>query len=139
VPPFGVKDLVEKKIRVVVRAGEAKEMADQTIRVNVANLNSLNTKRAAIQKFMEIVAQTIDWSYSNPKAFEYFAEAAKVTPEVAKRSVDEFYPKSALQLGEIRGLQKTLDEALQYKRITEKKTPKDVAGLFDLMIAPKKF
>jgi NitT/TauT family transport system substrate-binding protein len=139
VPPFGVKELVENKIRVVVRASEAKEMADQTIRVNVANLNSLKTKRAAIQKFMDIVAKTIDWSYSNPKAFEYFAEAAKTTPVVAKRSVDEFYPKSALQLGEIRGLQKTLDEAVQYKRLTEKKTPKDMAGLFDIMIKPGKF
>jgi NitT/TauT family transport system substrate-binding protein len=66
-----------------------------------------------------------------------YAEIAKVTPAVAKRSVEEFYPKSALQISEVRGLQKTLDEALQYKRITEKKTEKDAAGMIDIVYKPK--
>ena len=47
---------------------------------------------------------------------------------MAKRSVDEFYPKAALQLTEIRQLQKTLDEAYQFKRLTEKKTEKEGKG-----------
>ena len=57
---------------------------------------------------------------------------------VAKRSVEEFFPKSALQIGEIRGMQKTLDEALQYKRLSSKKTPKDIAGLIDIVYKPGK-
>jgi len=137
VPPFGVKEITENKIRVVVKADDIKGMQDQTIRVNVANLESLKTKREAITKFMKIVAKSIDWAYSgDPEVYKMYGEIAKVPPEVAKRSVEEFYPKSSLQLGEIRGLQKTLDEALQYKRITEKKTEKDAAGMIDIVYKP---
>ena len=138
VPPFGINELNENKIRIVARSADLTDMQDQTIRVNVANLNSLNTKRDAITRFMKVYAETIDWSYSNPKAFELYAGIAKVSREVAKRSVDEFYPKAALQVGEIRGLQKTLDEALQFKRLTEKKTEKDVAGMLDILYKPGK-
>jgi NitT/TauT family transport system substrate-binding protein len=137
VPPFGVKEITENTIRVVVKADDIKGMQDQTIRVNVANLESLKTKREAITKFMKIVARSIDWAYSgDPEVYKMYGEIAKVSPEVAKRSVEEFYPKSSLQLGEIRGLQKTLDEALQYKRITEKKTEKDAAGMIDIVYKP---
>jgi NitT/TauT family transport system substrate-binding protein len=136
VPPFGVQELSDGKIRIVARSSDAKDMQDQTIRVNVANLNSLKAKRDAITKFMKVIHETIEWSYKDPKAYEMYAEIAKVTPAVAKRSVEEFYPKSALQVGEIRGLQKTLDEALQYKRVTEKKTEKDAAGLIDIVYKP---
>jgi NitT/TauT family transport system substrate-binding protein len=138
VPPFGVKDLAEGKIRILIKAEQAKDMRDQTVRVNVANLESLKTKRDAITRFMKVYAKAIDWAYSNPKVFQYYAEIAKTTPEVAKRSVDEFYPKAGLQIAEIRGLQKTLDEALQYKNLSEPKTVKDMAGLFDIVYKPGK-
>jgi len=138
VPPFGIKELNDNEIRIVAKSADAADMADQTIRVNVASLEALKTKREAITKFMKIISDTIDWSYSNPKVYEYYAEIAKVTVPVAKRSVEEFFPKSALQIGEIRGLQKTLDEALQYKRLSSKKTPKDIAGLIDIVYKPGK-
>jgi len=140
VPPFGVQDINDGKIRVIVKAGDIKGMQDQTIRVNVANLNSLKSKRDAITKFMKIVDETIDWCYkggTNPECMKMYAEIAKVSEPVATRSVKDFYPKSALQIGEVRGLQKTLDEALQYKRVSEKKTEKDAAGMIDIVYKPK--
>jgi NitT/TauT family transport system substrate-binding protein len=137
VAPFGVKEITEGKIRVVVKAGDIKGMQGQTIRVNIANLESLKSKRAAITKFVQVLAKSIDWAYSDPKVYQYYAEIAKVTPAVAKKAVEDFYPKSMFQLGEVLGLQKTLDEALQYKRVTEKKTEKDAAGMFDILYKPK--
>jgi NitT/TauT family transport system substrate-binding protein len=137
VPPFGVQDMSDGKIRVVVKAGDVKGMQDQSVRVNVANLESLKTKREAITKYMKAIAEAIDWAYSDPKAIEFYAKVAKVPVAVAKRSVDEFFPKAAFQLGTVHGLQKTLDEALEYKRISEKKTEKDAAGLIDIVYKPK--
>ena len=140
VPPFGVQDINDGKIRVIVKASDIKGMQDQTIRVNVANLNSLKSKRDAITKFMKIVDETIAWCYkggTNPECMKMYAEIAKVSEAVATRSVKDFYPKEALQIGEIRGLQKTLDEALQYKRVSEKKTEKDAAGMIDIVYKPK--
>jgi NitT/TauT family transport system substrate-binding protein len=140
VPPFGVQEIEDGKIRVIVKASDIKGMQDQTIRVNVANLNSLKSKREAVTKFMKIVADTIDWCYqggTNPECMKMYAEIAKVSDAVATRSVKDFYPKASLQIGEVRGLQKTLDEALQYKRVSEKKTEKDAAGMIDIVYKPK--
>lgn len=138
VPPFGVKELNANEIRILAKGSDATALQDVTIRVDVANLNSLKTKRQAITNFMKAVSEAIDWMYSDPKALEMYAAEAKVSLDVAKRTVEEFYPKSALQIGEIRGLQATLDQALEYKRLPEKKTAKEMQGMIDIVYNPAK-
>ena len=136
VVPFGLKDVQDGKIRIIARASEAAELQNQTIRVNLANVDSLKTKRASIVKFMQVIQKSIDWGYSNPKAIEIFAQNMKVSRDVAKKAVDEFYPRSAMQIAEIRDLERSLKDALEYKFIQAPKTPKDIAGLFDIVYKP---
>ena len=138
VVPFALKDVNDGRIRSVARASEATELQNQTIRANLANVNSLKTKRASIVKFMQVIEKSIDWAYSNPQAIDIFAKNMKVTRDIAKKAVDEFYPKSAMQLGEIRDLERSLKDALDFKFLTEPKTPKDFAGLFDIVHKPSK-
>src|SRR4051794_7663565 len=45
VVPFALKDVNDGKIRIVARASDAKDLQNQTIRANLANVNSLKTKR----------------------------------------------------------------------------------------------
>jgi NitT/TauT family transport system substrate-binding protein len=136
VVPFALKDVQDGKIRIVARANEAKELQNQTIRANLASVNSLKTKREAITKFMQVIQKSIDWAYTNPKAIEIFAKNMKVTPDIAKQAVDGFYPKSAMQIGEIRDLERSLKDALDFKFIPSPKTPQDIAGLFDIVYKP---
>jgi NitT/TauT family transport system substrate-binding protein len=136
VPPFALRELQEKKIVIVARAREATELADQTIRVNIANVDALKNKRAAMTRLMQVYDRAIKWAYTNPKAIDYFAESAKVPRDIAKQAVDEFFPQAALQVGEIRGLDMTLKDALQYKFITAAMTHKDVEPLFDVLYKP---
>jgi NitT/TauT family transport system substrate-binding protein len=136
VPPFALRELQEKKIVIIARAREATELADQTIRVNIANVEALKNKRAAITRLMQVYDRAIKWAYTNPKSTDYFAESAKAPRDIAKQSVDEFFPQSALQIGEIRGLEMTLKDALQYKFINATMTPKDVEPLFDILYKP---
>src|SRR5215470_3664605 len=131
VPPFALRELQDGKIVIVARAREATELRDQTIRVNIASVDALNGKRAAITRLMQVYDRAIRWAYSNPKAIDYFAEFAKVPRDLAKQAVDEFYPQAATQIGEIRGLDLTLRDALQYKFIAQAMAPKDVEPLFD--------
>jgi NitT/TauT family transport system substrate-binding protein len=86
---------------------------------------------------MEVIQKSIDWAYTDPKAIEIFAKNMKVTPDIAKKAVTDFYPKSAMQIGEIRDLDRSLKDALDFKFIASPKTPKDVAGLFDIVYKPK--
>ena len=136
VVPLGLKDVQDGKIRIIGRSSEATELANQTIRVNLANVDSLKTKRASIIKFMQVIQKSIDWGYTNPQAIEIFAKNMKVTPAIAKTAVDSYYPKSAMQLGEIRDLERSLKDALDYKFIPAAKTPKDIEGLFDVVYKP---
>jgi NitT/TauT family transport system substrate-binding protein len=139
VVPFALKDIQDGKARIVARASEAKDLQNQTIRVNLASVNSLKTKRATIAKFMEVIHKSIEWAYGpgNAKAIEIFAKNMKVTPDIAKKAVSEFYPKAAMQLGEIRDLDRSLKDALDFKFVPSPKTPKDVAGLIDIVYKPK--
>jgi NitT/TauT family transport system substrate-binding protein len=136
VPPFALRELQEGRITIIARAREATELKDQTIRVNLASVGALAQKRDAITRLMQVYDKAIAWSYSNPKAIDYFAEYAHVPRDIAKQAVDEFYPREALQTGEIKGLEMTLRDALQYKYISSAVTPKDVAGLIDIVYKP---
>ena len=135
-PPFALREIQEKKINIIARAREATELRNQTIRVNIANVNSLNTKRDAITRLMQVYNEAIDWSYSNPRAIEYFAEFAKAPPDIAGAAVKEFFPREALQIGEIRDLDRTLQDAVQYKFTASLLTQQDIAGLFDILYKP---
>ena len=85
---------------------------------------------------MRVYARAIDWAYQDPRAIEIFARNMKLTDAIAKKAVAEFYPKEGLQIGEIRGLDLTLKDALDYKYVPEAKTPKDIEALFDIVYRP---
>ena len=137
VPPFALRELQEGRIAIVARARDATELKDQTIRVNLAGADALTRKRGAITRLMQVYDKAIEWSYANPKAIDYFAETAKVPRDIARQAVEEFYPREALQTVEIKGLDLTLKDALQYKYISSPMTPKDVAGLIDIVYTPR--
>ena len=136
--PFGLPNVLDKQIVVIARTGDVPQLANQTIRVNIANPESLRTKRAAIEKFMRVYARAIDWAYQDPRAVEIFATNMKLALPIARKAVDEFYPKAGLQIGEIKGLDLTLKDALDYKYIPTPKTAQEIAGLFEILYRPEK-
>ncbi len=136
VVPFGLKDANDGKIRIVARAEEAKELADQTIRVNLVSADTLKTKRDTLVKFMRAYWNAVEWAYQSKEAIAIFAKNMNVSPELAKKAVDEYYPKSAMQIGEIRGLDGLLKDALTYKYIPAAKTAADLAGMIDIVYKP---
>ena len=133
VPPFALKDIQDNKIVIIARGSDVAEVQGQTIRVNVANANALKEKRDAFKRYVQALGRAIDWAYSSPDALANYAEIAKVPVEHAKMTRDDFFPKESLQLGEVRSLELTLQQALQFKYITAPLEPKDVAGLFDML------
>src|SRR5262249_5010172 len=87
VVPFGLKDVGEGKTRIVARAEEAKELQDQSIRVNLVTEETLKSKRETLVKFMRAYQKAIDWAYQSPEAIEIFAKNMNVTPDIAKKAV----------------------------------------------------
>jgi NitT/TauT family transport system substrate-binding protein len=138
VPPFALKDLQEGKIAIIARGNDVEAIKAQTVRVNVANANALKQKREAFVSYVKALARAVDWAYSSPDALSNYAAIARVPVDQAKMTRDEFYPKEALQLAEIKGIDVTLQQALDFKYVTKPMTKEDVAPLFDLLAAEKR-
>ena len=58
--------------------------------------------------------------------------------EQAKITRDDFFPKKSLQLAEVKSLDVTLQQALDFNYITKPMTKQDVAGLFDMLATKKR-
>jgi NitT/TauT family transport system substrate-binding protein len=137
VPPFVLQHLSEGRLQIIARGSDVAAIRNQTIRVNVANANALKQKRDAFVRYIRALGQAIDWAYSGSAAIDAYAEIAKVPRELAQRTRDEFYPKEALQLAEVRGIDLTLKQALEFKYITAPLSVTDVQqGLIDILHKP---
>src|SRR3954453_15034332 len=90
-PPFGLKEIDEGKIRVVARAPDSSLVRGQTIRVVVANAETLTKKKDAIRRFMDAYRETIEYMYTEkPQVIKDYAEFVKVPEPLAKKVRDDF-------------------------------------------------
>jgi len=134
VPPFVLQQLAEGRLKIIARGSDVAAIRNQTIRVNVANANALKERRDALVRYVRALKRAIDWAYADDAAIDAYAEIAKVPRALAQRTRDEFYPKDSLQLTEVRGLDLTLKQALEFKYITAPLAPADVQnGLIDIL------
>jgi len=135
--PFGLTEAKAGEIRIIARGLDSDIFKNETVRVNFLNTTVLAEKKAAIDTFNKVYAKTIAWSYSDPKAIDYFAEATGVSHDVAQQARDEYLPPPSVQPYEIKGLDLALQQAADFKFTAKKLTPEDVAPLFsDMMKKP---
>ena len=136
-PPFGLKEMDEGKIHLVARATDAALVRGQTIRVMVANAETLKSRKAVIERFMQAYRESIDYMYSsNPQVLADYSEFARIAPAMAKRVRDDFFPKSLIDPDAIHGLDTLLPEAVNLKFISEPLTKEQIAEL--IQIPPRK-
>ena len=136
-PPFGLKEMDEGKIHLVARATDAALVRGQTIRVMVANAETLKSRKAVIGRFMQAYRESIDYMYSsNPQVLADYSEFARISPAMAKRVRDDFFPKSLIDPDAIHGLDTLLPEAVNLKFISEPLTKEQIAEL--IQIPPRK-
>ena len=88
-------------------------------------------------RFVQALSRAIDWAYSDPHAIDNYAEIAKVPRALAQRTRDEFFPKESLQLAEVKGLDVTLKQALEFKYITAPMSVADAQGMLDILYQPE--
>jgi NitT/TauT family transport system substrate-binding protein len=94
--PYGLDQAQQKKIRVIARGSDAKELNGQTVRVNIANANFLKNRHDVAVRYMRAYAETVDWMYKNPAAAQAaYAKAFGTTPEQGKE-IQAFFTRTAL-------------------------------------------
>jgi NitT/TauT family transport system substrate-binding protein len=127
--PFGL-DLVDKgEIRIIARGSEIAARANQTVRVCIANVPTLENRKDTVAAFMQGYREALDWMYSDPSALKAYEEFSHVPERLMTRWRDEFFPKAALWPDEIKGLDITLADALKTKFIAKPFTDEQVKDL----------
>src|SRR6476619_2773128 len=134
-PPFGLDALAEGRARLIALANDLPSVRNQTVRLIIANATDLAKRREVYDRFIKAYRETIDWMYSDPKAIEAFAKYASISPATAQTVRDQFYPKSMLQLDEVKGMGELMQDAIAFKYIPAALTQ---AQLDELLQLPRK-
>ncbi len=114
-PPFGVQELEDGKIRIVARASDVEALRSQTVRVMISNLDTVEHRKDAIDRYIAAYRETLDWMYSSPDAIKAYAEWVKVPENVALRSRKEFFPRDNLRLDRLEGVDLAMEDAVTFK------------------------
>ena len=125
-PPLGFDLLDEGKIRIFARANDVPSLRGQTVRVNIANADSLKARRDAHVRFMQGFREVIDWMYSDPKALDMYADYRKTSLRNAARMRDEFFAKSALDPDSVKGMDTLMVEGVNFKYLAKLLTPEEL-------------
>ena len=114
-PPFGVKEIKEGKIRIVIRGSDVPSLRGQTVRAIIVNADALKNKKDAIMRFVKAYREAADWMYSDPKAMAMYAQKIKADEGLIRESVAEFHPKAAMQSDKMADLEGAIADAVKLK------------------------
>src|SRR5438067_819237 len=132
-PPFGLQQLDEGKIRIVASGNDATVFKGQTVRLLITTAQTLQSRKAAIDRFMKAYRETIDWLYSNdPAALKTYADFVGITVEMARRTRDDFFPRAAVDPDRIVGLDTIVPDAVALKFTAAPLTKEQLAELIQL-------
>jgi len=134
-PPFGLDALANGKARLIALANDLPSVRNQTVRLIIANAADLEKRREVYARFIAAYRETIDYMYSNDKALELFAKYADIPVETARTVRDKFYPKTMLQLDEVKGMPDLMQDAIAFKYLPAALDQKQLDVLLQL---PKK-
>lgn len=124
--PIGLDREESGEIRVIASGNDAPGVKEQSVRVHIVNSNFLEQNRDVVKRFLQAYQETLDWAYGSDEALKMWAEMNDLTLEQARAARDRGYPREALQLYPIQGMDKNIQEALDNKRLDEPLTEEQV-------------
>lgn len=134
-PPFGVKELKEGKIRMLIRGSDVPSLKGQTVRTIIVNADALKNKKDAIMRFVKAYRESVDWMYSDPKAIEMYAVKIKSDPALLKESIAQFHPKETMQSDRMEDIDGAVRDAVKLKFLDKPMTKEQLSEL--LQIPPR--
>jgi len=132
-PPFGLQQLDEGRIRIIAVGNDATVFKGQTVRLLITNTQTLANRRPAIDRFMKAYRETIDWLYSSdPNALKTYADFVAISIDMARRTRDDFFPRSAVDPARIVGLDTIVQDAVTLKYTAAPVTKEQLAELIQI-------
>jgi NitT/TauT family transport system substrate-binding protein len=134
-PPFGLDQLDQKQIRIIATGNDASAFKGQTVRLLIANAESLKSKKDAIDRYMKAYRETINYLYADPAALKVYSDWLKITEAKAKRTRDDFFPRASIEPDKIVGLDTIVKDAVALKFTANELSKDQLADL--IRISPR--
>jgi NitT/TauT family transport system substrate-binding protein len=131
-PPFGLDQLDKGEIRRIATGNDAAVFKGQTVRTLVTNVKTLQTRKAAIEKFMKAYRETIDWLYSSDDALKVYSEWMNIPVAKLKRTRDEYFTKEAVNPDKIVGVDAIAKDAVVLKFTATELSKEQLAELIQI-------
>ena len=127
-PPIGLDLLDQGKIRILA-TGNDTLFKDQTVRLLITNTQTLQSRKAAIDRYIKAYRETVEWMYSDPAALKTYAEFAGISEATAKRIRDTFFTRQSISPDNIKGLDVIVKDAVALKFTASELTKEQLAEL----------
>src|SRR6266508_2004541 len=133
--PFGVAELEAGKTRLIMKSSEAPDFDKQTSRVTIANADELKARPDVFARYMRGYRDSLAWIYGTPEGLKAYAEFSRLPEGTARRALQEFLPRSAVNPDRISGIEEVMADAIAFKFIS---TPLSKDQLSELIRIPER-
>lgn len=130
-PPFGLDQLDQKQIRILASGNDADAFKGQTVRLLATTAPVLQGKKNAIDRYMKAYRETIDFMYTDA-GLKVYADWLKIPEAKARRTRDDFFPKSSVDPDQITGLDTIVKDAVALKFTANELTKEQLAELIQI-------
>jgi len=135
-PPLGLQQIDDGKIRVIATGNDATVFKGQTVRTLITTQAVLQSKKAAMERYMKAYREIVEWMYSDdPAALKAYADFVGISVAMAKRTRDDFFPKGAIDPDRIVGLDVIVPDAVALKFTATQLTKDQLAELIQVPFA----
>lgn len=130
--PFGLKEMRDGKIRMLAWGDKASNISNQTMRVNIVNTRMFDERKETLRKFMVAYYEAWDWAYESPEAVKIISETFSIPADIIQEVRTKYTTRKLTQLAEIKNLQQTIKDAVEFKYLSAPLTADQEKTLFQL-------
>ncbi len=124
--------VLDGTVRVIARTSEIPWLNNQTPRVLIVNLATLEKRRDVIMRFMAGMRETWDWLYTSPDAMPAFARWGEFPLSIAMKAREETYLREDLDPDRIVGLDSLNEDAVKFKYMNAPLTKEQMSTLVSM-------
>ena len=120
----------EGKIRIVARGNDLPYLREPSPRLLVANRALLESRKGAVEAFMQAYRETVDWIYASPDAMTAFSKWSGFPRPIAERVRDTAYTNRAIDPDSVSGLDQLMSDAVKFKYLQAPLSDEQIGELF---------
>ena len=118
-PPIAVDKVQKGEIRIIARESDIPEFRDQTVRMNIGNLDFITKKPDVLNRFRTAYAEAVEWMYAGDEALEAYGRFTQTSTEMARDIRTSYFPKDNLRINRVSGIDNAMKDAIELKFLTQ--------------------